>query len=230
MASNYFNMAHIYFEEQKYNLAIEMYKKALTLDASLRPAIVNIASCYAMLDETDKAIKYWLKSLEYDKSNPEIYFNLALSYAEDKNDPQKALMYARSAYDLGRKNPDILAKYGAILIKTGELYLAKEKLEYALKINPNHVMAKITLAETYIEMDKPNEAVDILEKIKDQEKDEKEYLYIKFLAYSKIYEETKNQEEKDKLKVIIDEICDKIQVNFGENPFEETGDIFEEEK
>jgi len=44
---------------------------------------------------------------------------------------------------------------------------------------------------------------------------------LKLLVCSKILEETSDLEKKDKLKVIIDEICDKIQVNFGENPFDE---------
>ena len=77
----------------------------------------DIASAYHLSNDSKNAVKYWLKSAEYDKSNPQIYVNLALTYLNEYNERMKALRYIRTAYEYARNDYDVVFKYGLILLK-----------------------------------------------------------------------------------------------------------------
>ena len=70
------------------------------------------------------------------------------------------------------------------------------------------------IAECCLKLNKPDDAMKILDKYETEHGEEKSYLLLKLLTLSKLKEKDKNNNE---LKNTIIEICDKIQSCFGDN-------------
>ena len=80
----YYNLANIYFQDNKFNLAIKNYKYSLKYNPKFPYAYYNLANCYFNLKEYNKAIKYYIKAIKI-TSEPDFYYNLALSYKNINN-------------------------------------------------------------------------------------------------------------------------------------------------
>ena len=210
----HFNLAQIFMKTEQYQSAIDCYKKALSLDANLKKSYFNIAGAYHKLNDNKNAIKYWEKTLDYDKNNLDAYLNLAMTYFDEENNPKKSIRFIRSAYELDKKNPDVVFKYGLILMKTNDLYRAEEKLQDALKLDENLLSAKITLAECNLKLNRPQKALEILNSCEDQKNEDEDFLIIKAMTLLEIY---KNDKQNEELKNTILQICDKIQTNFNQD-------------
>ena len=124
-------------KQKEYACAIDAFKKAISIDTGLKKAYFNIAGAYHYKKDIKNAIKYWEKTIEYDKNNQDAYLNLAMTYINDMSDTTKALRYIRSAYEINKYNADAVLKYGIILLKSNEVYRAKEKFEEALCLDDN---------------------------------------------------------------------------------------------
>ena len=77
--------------------------------------------------------------------------NLALAYTEKppEDNPMKGI---QMLLNLNKKHPDdvvVLTTLGRLAMKTGQMDRAKERLERAIEINPDHVRAVCLLAELY---------------------------------------------------------------------------------
>ena len=213
-ASSHYNLAKILFKEKNYKAAIDSFKKALSLDASLKQVYFDIALCYNYLDDFKNAVKYWLKSADYDKTNPQVYVNLALCYLNQYNDNLKALRYIRTAYEFADHDCDVVFKYGLILLKINEIHRAKEKFEEVIKLNPNLELAYLALAECELKLNKPANALELLDKCSGETCEKRDFLYVKLYALSEII---KNDTENIELKNTIVSVCDKIIKVFGED-------------
>ena len=161
--------------------------------------------------------EYWEKAIEYDKENIDIYLNLAIVYMSEHKDYQKSLRYIRSAYNLDKKNPQVLFKYGLILFKSGEIYNAMEKYKEAFEIDSQMEIAKVAYAECEVRLNHPDKALEILDKCSDAKQSDKDYLIVKLMAMSQIA--TKDKTE-DKIGTIL-QLCDKIDDTYGNMPLVE---------
>ncbi len=50
------------------------------MEPSSSDAIINLAAIYASLGKYPEAVRYYQNAIELDGNNPELYYNLALSY------------------------------------------------------------------------------------------------------------------------------------------------------
>ena len=128
------------------------------------------------------------------------------------NDTIKALRYIRSAYEINKYNIDVVFNYGLILLKTDDVYRAEEKFLEVTKLDENFKNVKLALSECKVRQNKPNEAIEILDNLSDEEKNEKNYLMIRALALKEILKNNLNDVTINEINAI----CDKIQKDYGD--------------
>ena len=142
--------------------------------------------------------------------------NLSMAYLDMEDNEEnrtKAIRYARSAWETDKNNLELNFKYGLVLMQTGELYRAIERLENAYKLDNSNLKAQMAISECYLKLDKIDKALNNLEKYADKKSEDRDYLMIELMIYSKMYEKNKNEET----KLTIINICDKILEKYGEN-------------
>lgn len=76
----YYNLANIYLNEERYNIAIENYKEALKLNKENPYIHYNLACAYIKIADLKKAKSELLKAVTIKNDIPEIHYNLAFVY------------------------------------------------------------------------------------------------------------------------------------------------------
>ena len=76
----YNQMGLIYFESDRKNESVVVYKKALAIDPGNLQTRLGLGETYSMLTRNDLAVVQFLKAAEIKKDDPEILFKIALEY------------------------------------------------------------------------------------------------------------------------------------------------------
>ncbi len=128
-AEEHNNLGVIYEREEKYDLAIREYKRALYADGELVVPLVNLGNVYVKKGDPGQAEKYYKKALEKDTRNVEAANNLASLYIEAGENYEEGLEILLAA--LGTQKPVpayALDTLGVLYIKTGNKEKARESL------------------------------------------------------------------------------------------------------
>lgn len=91
----YYNLANIYYNENKYNLAVENYKKAEKLQKENPYLYYNLGCAYIKLAQLNKAKNALIKSVTLKNDIPEVHYNLAYVY-KSLNKPKVAEVYLQN--------------------------------------------------------------------------------------------------------------------------------------
>jgi tetratricopeptide (TPR) repeat protein len=75
-ASSYFNLGILYYETRKYNEAINNFSKSLEIQPGFLQAIYFTAISYQFLNLQDNAIKFFLRFIDLDSNNINVYSNM----------------------------------------------------------------------------------------------------------------------------------------------------------
>ncbi|MDD5066205.1 MAG: tetratricopeptide repeat protein [bacterium] len=106
-----------YFSKN-FELALDLYKKALTFDAGYVEVYNNIATVYYEMNDFQNAVDYWKLTLLFDPDEIDICVNIALAYEGKLNKPRDAIKYFQKVMDkLNSKDP----RYNAAKAKIMEL-------------------------------------------------------------------------------------------------------------
>lgn len=90
--------------------------------------------------QKEKALQWYLKASNYDKKDPNLYYNIGSIYDELKRH-ELAEAYLRLAVDLKKDDIEGRLRLGQSLFKKGKLKEAKRYVEEILKKNPDHLKA-----------------------------------------------------------------------------------------
>jgi len=173
----------------------------------------EIAECYNQLTDFKNAIKYYEKSIEYNKENLNGYIKLAFLYTDKLNDSLKGLRIIREAYENNKDKLEIIFNYGLILMKRKEYRRAIEKFDDVLKVNQNYTKAKLAVVQSHLNNNEHKLAFNKLSLFTEEEKENKDYLMLELFCQYNRYEELKDVLI---LKTILD-ICDRIIKQYGED-------------
>ena len=102
---------------------------------------------YAQQGQKDKAIEYYLKSIQEDNTYTPSYFNLAKIYYE-KGDTSKAISYYQQILNIEPYDSEAMIDLGVIQKEVGNYKDAKLLLNQALIIDPMNDLARRNLLET----------------------------------------------------------------------------------
>jgi tetratricopeptide (TPR) repeat protein len=89
----YYKQGNSYFDDQKYDLAIGSYRRAIEMDPSNKFAINNLGVVYMEKKEYGKAVENFKKVLTIDPNYQMAVLNLGIIYDEDLVDKEQALKY-----------------------------------------------------------------------------------------------------------------------------------------
>ena len=88
----YYNLGVLYFEEEKYSLALTNFKKAKKFNLEHPNIYYNLGCTYLKLGEFKKAKNELLYAIQLKNTEPDYYYNLALVYKKLENE-KKAKYY-----------------------------------------------------------------------------------------------------------------------------------------
>jgi tetratricopeptide (TPR) repeat protein len=121
--------------------ARQLYQRALGRIESGDPLSGEIHGQLGMIwyrnKDYQKAEKAYLRAIESGSVSAGLLNNLAYMYAEDMNQPEKALPYARRAAQIAGQNPSILDTYAWALVRSGHIRDARQPMEQAIQAADN---------------------------------------------------------------------------------------------
>jgi len=155
----YLNMAILYKEQKKLDLAIENYRIAIQVNPQYSLAYYNLALLYTDLDSTEKAIDCYLESIRFDPQAVKSWYNLGRIY-DELEDTGKAIDAYQHAHQI---DPG----YARAMLALGNAFLGSESYQKAidqyrelLEMYPNYSKAWFNLGLAYTRQEKPRQAMD----------------------------------------------------------------------
>ncbi len=119
----------IYFDEGKFNQALDTYKKALDIEPKNVDAIICIGLCYRHLEEYDKAIMFYNNALEIEPDNKTALNNKGYTL-EMKNQIEEAIEFYKGSLEI---DPN----YDMPLVNLTKIYLDRKDYKAAIKVYKN---------------------------------------------------------------------------------------------
>lgn len=125
-AKGYYDRGTQYYQEQKYDLAIEDFTKAIALNPKFSDAYLNRGVSYKKKEQYTQALADYAKFIQLEPEEAVVYKNQGIIYEIQKNYESAIANYSK-AIELGGKN------YAELYIFRGNIYLNNlEKLDLAL--------------------------------------------------------------------------------------------------
>ena len=158
------NLGEAYLREGKYAAALRELTKAEALTPDDYFVQFDLGLTYLYLDETDKAIYHFKKSLAIKDNYGPARNNLGNAYAEKKEWDKAIEQYKIVISNLLYVTPQFpYSNLGFAYYHKKEYGLAEQYFEQALKITPTFDRALYGLAQTYIATGRISQAVEKLE-------------------------------------------------------------------
>ncbi|WP_372365368.1 tetratricopeptide repeat protein [Candidatus Uabimicrobium sp. HlEnr_7] len=137
-ALSYSNCGNIYFDQNKYQQALDYYQKSLSVDSKFIEAYFNLAITYAKLGQIDLAINFHSKTIELDKEYLFSYIERAILYKQQKMF-SKSINDYKYALKLDPYNAKIYYNKAVLFEEMGKDNEAILNYEKALKLDSEHV-------------------------------------------------------------------------------------------
>lgn len=110
------------------------------------------------LEKPDKAINYFIRSIEKNSGYDEPYNKLGEIYMI-KYEMNKAEYYLALGYEWYQKRPELLNNYGLVLLNLNKLELAEKVLSQWINIDPSHFKAYNNLGNVMRNLDRLSDAI-----------------------------------------------------------------------
>lgn len=113
----YFHYSTIFEEEKKYKNAIEIYKKAISINPNESSLYYYLTTPLEELGMLEEAEENYLKAIELDPNNEDYYFGFANFYANYSKQYEKSKSQLLKLLEINPKNIDALNNLGAVYRK-----------------------------------------------------------------------------------------------------------------
>ena len=195
----YFYIANTYFKEGKYKKSIEFYDKTLEYYPNHTEALINYAITLLRTDSIKEALR-----------------KIRSAYHINKNSNKIMLIYALSALKAGI-NSDAVEK-ADFLIQNIENNKRQTDINESISSDTELFYAVLIKAQALINLNKAQEAVDLLSSLDENMKNSDIFYYLSFFAYKILVEDNPSQYNKNMFQVYADKI-NKLKGNNSEiNP------------
>jgi protein O-mannosyl-transferase len=154
----YNNLGYFYSHKERYDDAIDAYRKSLEIEPRFEDAHNNLGYALAKLNKHAEAIAHYQVALKIKPDLVEAHNNLGNSLAEiGKVD--EAISHYEIALAKNPKHADAHNNYGVALAMKGKLTEAIEHFHQSLKAKPNYASAHSNLGNAYAVQGKFDEAM-----------------------------------------------------------------------
>lgn len=178
----------VYYERKNYDEAISSFLKAINISSKMTYLYFYIANCYYKQGRFKKSLDYYEKTIEYYPMHIEALINCTVNLL-NMNEIKEALRKIRTAYQINRESEKILLVYALTEFKSGLYNDAIEKIDMLLSKYSKNTEAKFLKAHSLINLNKVQEALNILYSLNEEEKDSDFFIYLNYLAYKILVEE-----------------------------------------
>lgn len=165
-ARSYAQIGQIYFEKGKMDEAADHLHKAIRFAPEKSRYLYNLGIIYLHRQELEQALAYFQKALAASEKSPQVYRSLALAF-EKINREDLAINSLQKALLINPGDIESLFRLGDIHHKNGDLLEAADsfrKITNLTQANLQTEEALIKLASVYLDMERRNSALDVLER------------------------------------------------------------------
>ncbi len=206
------SMAHadlgiIHYEKKNYEDAINSFLKAINISSKMSYLYFYIANCYYKKGRLKKSLDYYEKTIEYYPAHIEALINCTVNLL-DLNNVKEALRKIRTAYQINRESEKVLLVYALTEFKSGLYNDSIEKIDVLLSMYPENKEAKYIKAHSLINLNKAQEALNILYSMPDEEKSSGLFAFLNYLAYKILVQESPSNYNENMLDLYIKRLED----------------------
>ena len=133
LVETYFNRGNHYYKEEKWDLAVADYTRAIAINPNLAEAYYNRGFIYNKLQKWDLAVADFTQFIRLNPNNADAYINRGLVYEEQQRWDLAVADYTRSL----AINPNLARVYinrGLIYSRLGDINKAKGNLQRAAEL------------------------------------------------------------------------------------------------
>tara|TARA_B100000787_G_scaffold89903_1_gene66448 strand:- start:65 stop:1447 length:1383 start_codon:yes stop_codon:yes gene_type:complete len=158
-----FNLAIKNHQEDKTDIAQELYNQVLKINPNHSPALNNLGVIFKELGENQKAKKCYEKAITINPNHVGAHNNLGVIFKE-LEEHQKAKDCFEKVITIDPNHIDALNNLGAVLQDLGEHQKAKDFFEKVITIDPNYVNAYSNLGAMFQDLGEYQKAEDYYKK------------------------------------------------------------------
>lgn len=163
----YFKRGRAYAAKDKYNEAIEDFKKAIEISPEQSQAYNELGRAYNELREYKKAIEYYDKAIEIDPSGYEYYYaDRGIAY-RNLGDIERAIEEYKKALEISSDYPFVYDELGEVYHEKKEYKEAIKWYTKALECDPEYAYCLANRGLTYLNMDEKEKAIEDYNKAAD---------------------------------------------------------------
>jgi tetratricopeptide (TPR) repeat protein len=152
-------LATVYAQKSDYQLAVNLFLKAIRINPNYGPCYGNLGNCLKQLGRTKEALNAFNKALDHDPNNAIIYSNRGV-VLHDLGRLEEALLSYEKSIDLKINSAETFFNYGVVLEELGRFNEAFTSYSHALKIDSYHTSAISNRGNVLYKLGRFNEAVD----------------------------------------------------------------------
>jgi len=170
---NYINLGKNYYSKSEYELAIQNFDKAISLNSKNFEAYYYLGIIYAEIENHENALPAFQKALELNPDHAEskasleciLAINKANESASDNNTSAADKPKEKTSEEEAENYYNIAMNHS----EKGEYYQAIENLKKSLQLNPNYIKSKTALYSIMQAINKSNESgKNLIENIKNK--------------------------------------------------------------
>jgi len=158
-----FNLAFKNHQENKTDIAQDLYNQVLKIDPNQTGAHNNLGVIFQKLGENKKAKECYEKVIKIDPNYADAHNNLGVVFQKLGENEKAKYCYEKAI----ATNPNYASAHhnlGAIFVELKDFKKAKDCFEKAIEINPNHFSAHYRLGNIFKELKNYQKAKDCYEK------------------------------------------------------------------
>ena len=142
------SVAQEYLEQDDYDNALKCYKNAELLAPENDDLLNDLAYAYERAGLPDESILYYLKYIDRDPFNDNVWSNLGTIYAR-KDEHDKAIEAFDYAYALNSSNSSALYNKGILLVNIDRFSDAQEVFDDFIQLESDSYLSFIAIAEAF---------------------------------------------------------------------------------
>ncbi|XP_017169426.1 protein O-mannosyl-transferase TMTC3 isoform X2 [Mus musculus] len=190
----YINLANlIRANESRLEEADQLYRQAISMRPDFKQAYISRGELLLKMNKPLKAKEAYLKALELDRNNADLWYNLAIVYIELK-EPNEALKNFNRALELNPKHKLALFNSAILMQESGEVKLrpeARKRLLNYVNEEPQDANGYFNLGMLAMDDKKDSEAESWMKKAIKLQPDFRSALFNLALLYSQTAKELK---------------------------------------
>ena len=158
-------MGELQLRGREVEKALQSFETVLSFDPANTQALTGKGMTLQLLGKNDEAAKFYLQAIQAQHDYVPALNNLAMLWADNKNNRLQAVTLAMAAFVRASGDPSVIDTLGYTLIRNNRSEEALKVLERALTIAPDQPSIQYHLALALSELGRTAEAVAGLEKV-----------------------------------------------------------------